>query len=95
MTILKKPTEGVFLPRVITSALLTLIVVPSTPAFADVVELEEVVPEASFVDDLGADSLDLVELIMSMEEEFDIDISDEDAEKMATVKDAIAYIDEH
>ena len=43
MTILKKPTEGVFLPRVITSALLTLIVVPSTPAFADVVELEEVV----------------------------------------------------
>ena len=56
---------------------------------------EEVVPEASFVDDLGADSLDLVELIMSMEEEFDIDISDEDAEKMATVKDGIAYIDEH
>jgi acyl carrier protein len=59
------------------------------------VDLNEVVPEAHFVDDLGADSLDLVELIMSMEEEFDIDISDEDAEKMATVKDAIAYIDEH
>jgi len=57
------------------------------------VDLEEVVPEASFVDDLGADSLDLVELIMSMEEEFDIDISDEDAEKMATVQDAIHYID--
>jgi acyl carrier protein len=54
--------------------------------------LEEVVPEASFVDDLGADSLDLVELIMSMEEEFDTDISDEDAEQIATVKDAIAYI---
>lgn len=56
------------------------------------VDLEEVVPEASFVDDLGADSLDLVELIMSMEEEFDIDISDEDAEKLVTVQDAINYI---
>jgi acyl carrier protein len=56
------------------------------------VELEEVVPEASFVDDLGADSLDLVELIMSMEEEFDTDISDEDAEQITTVKDAIDYI---
>jgi acyl carrier protein len=56
------------------------------------VDLEEVMPEASFVDDLGADSLDLVELIMSMEEEFDIDISDEDAEKLVTVKDAIDYI---
>ena len=56
------------------------------------VDLDEVVPEASFVDDLGADSLDLVELIMSMEEEFDIDISDEEAEKMLTVKDAIDYI---
>jgi len=59
------------------------------------VDLEEVVPEASFVDDLGADSLDLVELIMSMEEEFDIDISDEEAEKLVTVKDAIDYIDAH
>jgi acyl carrier protein len=59
------------------------------------VELEEVVPEASFVDDLGADSLDLVELIMSMEEEFDIDISDEDAEKLVTVQDAISYIDQN
>jgi acyl carrier protein len=57
------------------------------------VDLEEVVPEASFVDDLGADSLDLVELIMSMEEEFEVDISDEDAEKIVTVKDAIDYID--
>ena len=56
------------------------------------VDLSEVVPEASFVDDLGADSLDLVELIMTMEEEFDVDISDEDAEKMETVKDAIDYI---
>ena len=56
------------------------------------VDLEEVVADASFVDDLGADSLDLVELIMSMEEEFDIDISDEDAEKLVTVKDAIDYI---
>jgi len=59
------------------------------------VDLDEVVPEASFVDDLGADSLDLVELIMTMEEEFDIDISDEDAEKLETVKDAIAYINTH
>jgi len=59
------------------------------------VDLEEVVPEASFVDDLGADSLDLVELIMSMEEEFDIDISDEEAEKLVTVKDAIDYINAH
>lgn len=56
------------------------------------VDLSEVVPEASFVDDLGADSLDLVELVMSMEEEFDVDISDEDAEKITTVKDAIDYI---
>ncbi|MDY6791911.1 MAG: acyl carrier protein [Thermodesulfobacteriota bacterium] len=56
------------------------------------VAIEEIVPEASFVDDLGADSLDLVELIMSMEEEFDTDISDEDAEKIVTVKDAIDYI---
>jgi acyl carrier protein len=59
------------------------------------VDMEEVVPDASFVDDLGADSLDLVELIMSMEEEFDMDISDEDAEQIATVKDAIEYINSH
>jgi acyl carrier protein len=59
------------------------------------VDATEVVPEASFVDDLGADSLDLVELIMTMEEEFDIDISDEDAEKLMTVQDAIAYINAH
>jgi acyl carrier protein len=59
------------------------------------VDIEEVVPDASFVDDLGADSLDLVELIMSMEEEFEVDISDEDAEQIATVKDAINYINSH
>ena len=56
------------------------------------VDLEEVVPEASFVDDLGADSLDLVELIMSLEEELNIEISDEAAEELVTVKDAIDYI---
>jgi acyl carrier protein len=59
------------------------------------VDANEVVPEASFVDDLGADSLDLVELIMSMEEEFDIEISDEDSEKMVKVEDAYNYIAEH
>ena len=59
------------------------------------VDVGEIVPEASFVDDLGADSLDLVELIMSMEEEFDIDISDEDAEKLVTFQDVIDYIQAH
>ncbi|MDY6971308.1 MAG: acyl carrier protein [Thermodesulfobacteriota bacterium] len=53
---------------------------------------KDVVPEASFVDDLGADSLDQVELIMAMEEAFDISIPDEDAEKIGTVQDAIDYI---
>lgn len=53
---------------------------------------EEVKPEASFVDDLGADSLDLVELVMALEEEFGQEIPDEDAEKIATVQDAISYI---
>jgi acyl carrier protein len=57
----------------------------------DVAE-EDVVPTASFVDDLGADSLDQVELIMAMEEEFNVSISDEDAEKIATVQDAIDYV---
>ena len=52
----------------------------------------EVVPEASLIDDLGADSLAIVELIMSMEEEFDIEVSDEDAENLKTVKNAIDYI---
>ncbi len=56
------------------------------------VDEEDVVPEASFVDDLGADSLDQVELIMAMEEEFDVSIPDEDAEKIGTVKNAIDYI---
>lgn len=56
------------------------------------VDVDEVVSEASFVDDLGADSLDLVELIMAVEEEFDIDISDEDAEKMVCFKDVLDYI---
>ena len=56
---------------------------------------EDVVPEASFVDDLGADSLDLVEMIMAMEEAFDISIADEDAEKIKTVQDAWDYIEKH
>ncbi|MFH2219058.1 MAG: acyl carrier protein [Pseudomonadota bacterium] len=56
------------------------------------VDMVEVVPDAAFIDDLGADSLDLVELVMSMEEEFDIEISDEDAEKMVRVQDALDYI---
>jgi acyl carrier protein len=55
---------------------------------------DEVTPEASFVDDLGADSLDVVELVMGLEEEFDIEIPDEDAEKIQRVQDAIKYIDE-
>ena len=57
------------------------------------VNMEDVVPEASFVDDLGADSLDLVEMIMAMEEAFDISIADEDAEKIKTVQDAWNYIE--
>jgi acyl carrier protein len=56
------------------------------------VDREKVVPGASFVDDLGADSLDLVELIMAMEEEFDIEIPDEEAEKILTVQNAIDYV---
>jgi len=55
----------------------------------------EVTPNASFVDDLGADSLDTVELVMAFEEAFDIEIPDEDAEKIRTVKDAIDYINSH
>ena len=58
------------------------------------VNAEEVVPEASFVDDLGADSLDLVELIMVMEEKFGQEIPDDDAAKLQTVQDAISYINE-
>lgn len=55
---------------------------------------QEVTPTASFVEDLGADSLDVVELVMAFEEEFQIEIPDEDAEKIATVQDAVSYIDE-
>jgi acyl carrier protein len=59
------------------------------------VEEAQVVVGASFADDLNADSLDLVELIMSLEEEFSIEISDEDAENIKTVGDALAYLDKH
>jgi acyl carrier protein len=59
------------------------------------VDESEVVPSASFVEDLNADSLDLVELIMSLEEEFKLQISDEDAEKITTVQEAQDYIEEH
>ncbi len=58
------------------------------------VDESEVTPEASFIDDLGADSLDTVELVMAFEEEFNIEIPDEDAEKMTTVGDAINYLKE-
>ncbi|ATD80813.1 MULTISPECIES: acyl carrier protein [Desulfovibrio] len=58
------------------------------------VSADEVKPEASFVEDLGADSLDLTELIMAMEEEFEVEIADEDAQKILKVQDAIAYIEE-
>lgn len=56
------------------------------------VEADKVTEDASFIDDLGADSLDIVELVMAIEKEFDIEIPDEDAEKIATVQDAINYI---
>jgi acyl carrier protein len=56
-------------------------------------DISEISPEMSFIDDLGADSLDLVELIMTIEEEFNIEIPDDDAEKMKYVKDAIEYIE--
>jgi acyl carrier protein len=59
------------------------------------VDEAEVTPSASFVDDLGADSLDTVELVMAFEEAFDIEIPDEDAEKIRTVQDAVDYIDKH
>ena len=58
------------------------------------VSRDEVVPRASFIDDLGADSLDIVELVMALEEEFDIEIPDEDAEKIQTIGDAISYLRE-
>ena len=59
------------------------------------VEKEEVTPEASFVEDLGADSLDTVELVMALEEEFECEIPDEDAEKITTVQQAIDYVKAH
>lgn len=59
------------------------------------VDEAEVTPTASFIDDLGADSLDTVELVMALEEGFGIEIPDEDAEKITTVKDALAYIESH
>jgi len=55
---------------------------------------EELAPKASFIDDLGADSLDIVELVMAMEEEFDIEIPDEDAERIQTIEDVIRYVKE-
>jgi len=58
------------------------------------VSKEEAVPTASFIDDLGADSLDIVELVMSLEEQFDIEIPDDDAEKIQTIGDAIEYVKE-
>jgi acyl carrier protein len=59
------------------------------------VKEEEVTPEASFVEDLGADSLDTVELVMALEEEFETEIPDEEAEKITTVKEAIDYVEAH
>ena len=59
------------------------------------VDAEEVTPEASFINDLGADSLDTVELVMALEEAFKLEISDEDAEKLTTVSDAVKYIESH
>lgn len=55
---------------------------------------DEIVPEASFIDDLGADSLDIVELVMAMEEAFDVEIPDDDAEKIQTIGDAVSYLKE-
>ncbi len=58
-------------------------------------ERDKVHPESKFVDDLGADSLDTVELVMALEEEFEIEIPDEEAEKITTLREAIAYVEEH
>ncbi|MCI6151700.1 MULTISPECIES: acyl carrier protein [Fusobacterium] len=59
------------------------------------VDADQVTPEANFIEDLGADSLDTVELIMAFEEEFDVEIPDTDAEKIKTVQDVIDYIESH
>lgn len=59
------------------------------------VDVKQLAPEAKFIEDLGADSLDIVELVMALEEEFGLDIPDEDADKMKTVGDAMKYLQEH
>jgi acyl carrier protein len=59
------------------------------------VDEKEITPQASFIDDLGADSLDIVELVMALEEEFDIEISDEEAEKITKVQEAVDFIESH
>ena len=59
------------------------------------IDEDNVTPDASFMEDLGADSLDTVELVMALEEEFDLEIPDSDAEKIQTVQDALDYLDEH
>jgi acyl carrier protein len=59
------------------------------------VDVKQLMPEAKFIEDLGADSLDIVELVMALEEEFGVDIPDEDADKLKTVGDAMKYLQEH